>query len=105
MSDRRDIGIVVCGHIGIRATVTALVETIHKDLGAEVILVGFEHEPEKEFEFKNRTPIDIIQVVDLPVDLFGRESKIYGKQTKRVKNYSNPKKQFTNKSRNRKIVR
>lgn len=105
MSDRRDIGIIVCGHIGIGTTITALVETMHKELGVEVILVGLEREPEKEFEFKNRTtPIDIIQVVDLPIDLFGRESKIYGKQ-KKVKNYYNPKKQFTNKSRNRKIVR
>ncbi|MBP6854797.1 MAG: hypothetical protein KBD26_02845 [Candidatus Pacebacteria bacterium] len=106
MSERRDIGIIVCGHIGTGTTTTALIEMMHREVGVEMIIIDNTQEvSKKEFEFRNKIPIEIIQAPELPVFFFDREPRFYGKQTKFRNSYLNHKKKYKTLRRNDRVIK
>lgn len=108
MANRHEIGVIICGHVGIGCTVLAEMMYRHNQMEAEIIIIngnGTQEEPKKEFEFRNKIPIEIIQVADLPIDFLDREPRYYGKQTKLINNYLNYKKKYRTLRRNDRVLK
>lgn len=96
------MGLIIVGHVGFGRTVFAelMAYKMQNELG--LVLVA-EEEPKEQIPFAIKNiPIEMLE---MPAVYIERDERFYGKQTKRVKNYSNPKKQFNKKTCNRKIVR
>lgn len=99
-----EIGLAIASHIGLGRT--TIVEMMHRDLGVEITIVGIsEREPKEEFEFRNKIPIEVIQVSELSIGFFDREPRFYGKQTKFRNNYLNHKKKYKTLRRNDRVIK
>ncbi len=104
MTNRGDIGVIVCGHVGIGTT--TLIGMMHIGVEAEIIVIDSEQEEsKKEFEFRSKIPIEIIQLPELSIGFFDREPRFYGKQTKFKNSYLNYKKKYKTLRRNDRVIK